>query len=130
MGVAENLKRAARFNPAWRPARIFKVATDEAGEALSDDTGTFIYDQSEGDTFGRVLYEQDDRAWLAETPWQGRATICVITCNPPDPNCMIDLSGTFYQVLEVASGDATGATVHYRATAIPTLKVPTIRGQQ
>ena len=126
VGVAENLKRAARFNPAWKPARIFKVATDEDGEALSDASGTFIYDQTE-ETFGRLSYEQETRVWVQETPWQGHALLCVITATPPDPTCMIDLAGTFYQLVQVASGDATGATVKYQATALEADKVPAIR---
>lgn len=126
MGVADNLKRAARFNQAWKPARLFNVATDEAGEALSDDRGTFIYDPTEA-TFGRLSFEQDARVWLDETLWQGHATVCVITATPPDPTCIIDLAGNFYQVVQVASGDATGATVKYQATAIASDKVPTIR---
>ena len=84
VGVAENLKRAARFNPAWTPARIFKVATDENGEALSDASGTFIYDQTE-ETFGRLSFEQEGRVWVEETPWLGHAIICLITANPPRP---------------------------------------------
>lgn len=128
MGVADNLKRAARFNSAWKPARIFKVATDEAGEALSDASGTFVFDLCES-TYGRLAYDTEKRDWV-EGGYQGYATVCVITGLPADPTCMIDLAGTFDQVVQVTSGDATGATVHYQATALPSGTVPNLRGQQ
>lgn len=40
---------------------------------------------------------------------------------------MIEMANVFYQVVQVATGDATGATVKYQATAIPSDKVPAIR---
>ncbi len=34
MSFARNLKRAARHNPAWHPARIYTMATDATGGLL------------------------------------------------------------------------------------------------
>ena len=123
--MAENLKRAARFNPAWKPARIFRIATNEAAEGVTDEAGTFLIDLVE-EIFGRLAFDQDQRTFLEEVPYQGNATLCVISSKEPDPMAMIELGEIFYQVEQVIAADAMGATVRYRGSAI-TGTVPTIR---
>ena len=132
MDMSLSLKRAARFNPAWKPALICKIATDQAGEAVtdageaaSDVGGTFLYELSE-ESFGRLAYDQEQRVWVDDTPWQGNATLVVISSNQPDPMGMIQLGDVFYQVLSVQSADALGVTIRYSASAIAGT-VPTIR---
>lgn len=125
MGMAGNLKRAARFNPAWKPATIYRIATNQIGEGVTDATGTFLYDLVEG-TFGRLAFDTENRQFLDESPYQGHAIICVITGTEPNPMGMIQLGETYYQVTEVIAADALGATIRYRGSAI-TGTVPSIR---
>ena len=125
MGMAENLKRAARFNPAWKPASIYRIATNEAGEGVTDASGTFLFDLVE-ETFGRLAYDTDSRTFVEETPYQGHAIICVISGAEPNPLAMIQLGETFYQVTGVISADPLGATIRYKASAF-TDPAPTIR---
>ena len=125
MSMADNLKRAARFNPAWKPAAIYRIATNEAGEGVADANGTFLFDLVE-ETFGRLAYDTDSRTFVDETPYQGHAVIRVISGAEPDPMAMIELGETFYQVQQVIAADAMGATVRYRARAM-TAPLPIIR---
>ena len=92
---------------------------------MTDAGGTFLFDQVE-DTFGRLAFDLEQKIWVDDSVWQGGATICIISSLQPDPMAMIDLAGTFYQVLQVISGDSLGATIRYRASAISGT-VPTIK---
>lgn len=47
MTFAQKLRQAARFNPAWRPARIYTYALDVNGEPIVDANGSFTFDISE-----------------------------------------------------------------------------------
>ena len=125
MGMAENLKRAARHNAAWKSCCVYRIATNEAGEGVTDASGTFLFDLVE-ETFGRLAYDTDSRTFVDETPYQGHAVICVISGAEPDPMAMIQLGETFYQVTGVISADPLGATIRYNGSAF-TDPVPTIR---
>ena len=125
MTMSQNLKRAARFNPAWKPASIYRFATNVAWEGLTDASGTFLFDLVE-ETFGRLAFDTDSRTFAEETPYQGYATICVISSIEPDPVAMIQLGETSYQVTQTIAADALGTTIRYRGRAI-TDPVPTIR---
>lgn len=82
--MAISLKRAARFNPAWKPAHIFKKATGDAGKGGSDEAGTFLFDLGE-ETFGRLTFDQEHNTWVEETPWQGNVILVAISLNTPNP---------------------------------------------
>ncbi len=128
MTIADDMKRAARWNAAWQPAGVFKTALDDAGQPMIDAEGTFVYDQCEA-TFARLVFDNEEQVFIQENPWQGRAHICIITSNQPDQNCLIEFGGNTYLVQEVIKTDATGSTVNYRASAIVPEMIPSIRNR-
>ncbi len=121
---AQALKRAARNNPAWQPAKVHIIASDANG-ALTDAEGAFVYDLAE-ETFGYLDRAREAHFTVGET-YRGNSVLCVITANPPNDSCLIQLGGLFYQVSAVASADTLGATVRYEVNALPELQAVTVR---
>lgn len=122
MTHAVNLKRAARFNPAWQDARIYEYALDNAGTPLLVG-GEYSFDLREI-TYGyRDL--KPEAQFTTSQVYQGSTVVCLITKNPPDSAHVILLSNTWYVPQEVRSSDALCATVSYIASAME--RAPAIR---
>lgn len=122
MTYAAKLKRAAKYNPAWKDARIYEYALDEAGIPMVLD-GAYQFDLKEI-SFG-YLDRRPEKEFTISEIYQGSTVICVITENPPDSAHLIKLEDTFYEVKEIQASDALGATVSYIASAMET--APDIR---
>lgn len=107
MSFADTLKRAARFNPAWREARIYRPAHDEAGAAITDAEETFAY----------LDRTKDEEFSISVENYTGYSTVCVITENPPDDRSVILLDGVFYEASAVVSADVLQSTIRYACRA-------------
>ncbi len=122
MSHAANLKRAARFNPAWLDARIYAHALDIDGNPLVAN-GEYRFDLREI-TYGyRDL--KPETAFTISQVYQGSTVVCVISENPPDSPHLILLGNTWYALQEARASDALGATVSYIAQAME--NAPVIR---
>ncbi|WP_264212910.1 hypothetical protein [Leisingera thetidis] len=117
MSYATALKRAARHNPAWKAASVYKVAVEESGAAVLDASGEFQYDLAE-DTYALRDFTQEDRFTLHQ-PYDGDAALTVITANDPNSEHLILWEGQFHKILEVLGADALRGTVRYRVKALP-----------
>ncbi|WP_197917976.1 hypothetical protein [Thiosulfatihalobacter marinus] len=122
MSHAANLKRAARFNPAWQDARIYEHALDIDGNPLLAN-GEYRFDLREI-TYGYRDLKPETTFTISQV-YQGSTVVCVITENPPDSSHLILLGNTWYAPQEVRASDALGATVSYIAQAMET--APDIR---
>ncbi|MCP4206745.1 MAG: hypothetical protein GY767_06835 [Shimia sp.] len=118
MTYSATLKRAARFNPAWKQASVYGWAVDETGAAILDAAGEYQFDVTEL-TFGLRDFTQNETFTLNK-PYDGDVTLIVITEETPNPDAVILLDGVFYSVVEMLGGDSLQGTVKYRARAVPT----------
>jgi len=125
MTYATTLKRAARHNPAWETTRIYSMATDGTGAAITDASGTFQYDLAE-ETFALRDYTREDSFTIVQ-PYDGNATLIVISEEGPDPDAVILWGGVFYSISEVIGGDSLRGTVRYQVKALPEDHVIPIR---
>lgn len=126
MTFAQKLRQAARFNPAWRPVRIYVYALDTNGEPIVDANGAFTFDISEV-TVGFLDRRADDNFDVSVASYTGDSELVVVTDLPPDPSGIVWLDGLFYQLSEVLSADVLAATVKYKANSLPDGEVPNIR---
>lgn len=113
-----SLKRAARFNPAWKQTSVYGWAVDETGAAILDAAGEYQFDLAEL-TYGLRDFTPNE-AFTINDPYDGDVTLIVISESDPNPDAVILLDGVFYTVKEVLGGDSLQGTVKYRARAIPT----------
>ncbi len=122
MSHVANLKRAARYNPAWQTARIYAYALDQDGHPITAN-GEYRFDLREITYAYRDL--KPETQFTISQVYQGSTVVCVITENPPDTSNIILLGNTWYVPQEVRASDALGATVSYVASALDA--VPDIR---
>ncbi len=122
MSHSANLKRAARFNPAWQDARVYEYALDQDGNPITAN-GEHRFDLREI-TFGYRDLKPETQFTISQV-YQGSTVVCLITENPPDSSHIILLGNTWYALQEVRAADALGATVSYLAQATET--APDIR---
>ncbi|MCP9481664.1 hypothetical protein NNA36_06775 [Shimia sp. CNT1-13L.2] len=124
MTYSATLKRAARFNPAWKPAKLYRIAIED-GTALTDGAGGFQYDLID-DTFGMRDWQREDSFTTLE-PYNGDANLLLITNETPDKFDLIQWNGDYYNPLEVMGGDGYGGTIKVRVKALPETETITIR---
>ncbi len=129
MAFADALKRAARYNPAWRPAAIYAVAKDIDGKPLTDGAGQFQYDLVE-ETYGHLDLTKEENFTISEDNYTGASLIKLITGRVVDDRYLILMDGLFYQVLAVDSADVLGATIRLSVSAIPDGEEMTIRDDE
>lgn len=124
MNTAAALKRAAKHNPAWKPARIYQWAYDDNGDAILQD-GMYVFDIREN-TFAYIdRYKQED--FTVSNTYQGDTVLNVITEHDPNIDDLILLGGIWYALKEVQATDGFGATVRYLAMAIDQDEIVHIR---
>lgn len=116
MTYAKTLKRAARHNPAWKQASVYSWAVDETGAAILDAAGEYQFDLSELTYALRDYTSHED--FTLNTPYDGDATLIVISEAQPDDRAVILFDGIFYNVHEVLGTDAMQGTIKYRTRAI------------
>ena len=118
------LKRAARFNPAWKPAKVYRIAIED-GATVSDGQGGFQYDLID-DTFGMRDWQRDDTFTTLES-YDGDAHMLLISDKTPNEFDLIHWNGEFYMPLEVVGGDGYGGTIKVRVKAVPETESIVIR---
>lgn len=117
MTYMTTLKRAARFNPAWKPASVYAWAVDETGAAILDAAGEYQFDLFEQTYALRDFTSNED--FTLNAPYDGDATLIVISDAQPDDRAVIMYDGIFYSVNEVLGTDALQGTIKYRVKAVP-----------
>ena len=121
MTFARHAKRAARFNPTWKTAKLYAVAEDDGATIYAD--GEMQYDLIET-TFGHRDLKQETEFTFA-TSYEGSAAVTVISEVAPNRVMLIEIDNVFYVVSGVASADAAQATIKYAANSID--EAPLIR---
>lgn len=124
MTHSATLKQAARYNPAWKPAKLYRIAL-EGGATVSDGAGVFQYDMID-DTFGMRDW-QSEQEFTSVEPYDGDAAMLLITNETPGKFDLIHWNGDCYSPHEVLGGDGYGGTIKVRVKAIPETETITIR---
>ncbi len=127
MSYSDTLKRAARFNPAWKPAKLYSIAK-ENGAVLSDDFGGFQYDLID-ETFGMGDWQRDHNFTTLE-PYDGDANMLLITHENPNKIDLIFWNGDYYSPEEVLGGDGYNGTIKMRVKATPETQIVALRNTQ
>lgn len=128
MSYATALKRGARHNPAWQPVRVYIRATDADTGAFVLEDGCFMFDLSE-ETYGSREFT-DEQRFTSNDPYDGDASLVVITEQAPDSDWLILWDGTYYRVTDVLGSDAFRATIKFRVKAVPSDEVVPIRNDR
>ena len=119
---AKAAKRAAKQNPAWKPAKLYRFAHDN-GVTVFDGNGELQFDLIE-ETYGFLDLTKEDSFTLSET-YDGDARLTVLSNAAPNDVALIHLDGSLYIVQSLVSAGALRATVRYACNA--TDEAPTIR---
>ena len=117
-------KRAAKRNPAWHPAELFRVSQDNGATVYQAD-GELQFDLIE-QTFAMIDRTKETLFDASET-YQGSHLVAVLSDVPPNALALIKVEGRFYSVNSLHSADVLNVAVRYDCNAMADDEAPTIR---
>ncbi len=117
-------KRAARRNPAWHPADLFRISQDN-GATVFQDNGELQFDLIE-QTFAMIDRTKETMFDASDT-YQGSHLVAVLSDVPPNTLALIKVEGRFYSVNSLHSADVMNVAVRYDCNAMADDEAPTIR---
>lgn len=118
------MKRAARQNPAWHDANLYRISKDD-GQTVFQGNGELQFDLAE-QTFAMIDLTKDAE-FDAEATYQGSHLISVLSDIPPNVLAVIKVGGRFYSVNSLHSADVVGVAKRYDCNAVADDEAPTIR---
>lgn len=117
-------KRAARQNPAFKRALVYKTATHN-GQPIYDAAGELQYDRAE-DTLGFVDKSKETVLTLSPS-YQGSHLVTVLSEMAPSGAALLLIDGVFYQIVSVHSANVLATQVTYDCKSLSTTDAPVIR---
>ena len=124
LSPVQMMKRAAKQNPAWHEANLYRVSEDN-GQTVFQANGELQFDLAE-ETYAMIDLTKETVFDAAET-YQGSHLISVLSDISPNKLALIKVGGRFYSVNSLHSADVLGVAVRYDCNAMSDDDAPTIR---